>query len=569
MKQSIFEIRQRADELLKEASAIWSQSNLSDNLEELGKDPVFEIIMRALAYQEVETDSEMERFRQDIFEDFSRLLTPFEAGHAVPASVLVATAVKENISEVFLNQRSVFTAGENIRFLPLCRSRIINARLSDFERLDGRRWKVVYNLPHPISGLSDLSFSIDNSGFRGLNLTLKNRKLQLVRPWNYSELPFVKCFNESSLIYNLGEYYSPSMLPLDLFARQQKRVFWIKSHPAGINWEELTQLEFIFEFTGTIDNFVFKKEQLALNTAILVNASIDEVTVSSLSPIARLVGSSAHQNGNSLQFLHLLRPSDSILNSNTNLEVRRVGADRFNLSSLVRLLNTVVNKYHTDFYAYQNMQGKKSDMLIYNLQQLVSNLWDISRKESADSMPGVYLLLQDREKMKNPNFSLTVNYLVTDGAGANRVLNSDMRFETPGGLSSDDTRPIANPVPGLDEVRGDTANGALLKYYLLTGDRIVTPADIKIFCKKELFRDFSIPEELIYGINVDTSIDNDSRSSGYVILVEILMAGSNLIKKNFADKIPAAELMLQKMIEVRTSGIYPVRVVINILGQTS
>jgi len=60
MKQTIFETRQRANDLLKEAIAIWRQSDQSNRLEGIEDDPVFSLLMMALAYQANEADSEIE-----------------------------------------------------------------------------------------------------------------------------------------------------------------------------------------------------------------------------------------------------------------------------------------------------------------------------------------------------------------------------------------------------------------------------------------------------------------------------------------------------------------------------
>ena len=45
MKQTIFETRQRAEELIHEAINIWRQSDMNDSLEGLEKDPVFSLLM--------------------------------------------------------------------------------------------------------------------------------------------------------------------------------------------------------------------------------------------------------------------------------------------------------------------------------------------------------------------------------------------------------------------------------------------------------------------------------------------------------------------------------------------
>ena len=63
MKQTIFETRQRAEELIHEAINIWRQSDMNDSLEGLEKDPVFSLLMTALAYQMNELVTDMEAMK--------------------------------------------------------------------------------------------------------------------------------------------------------------------------------------------------------------------------------------------------------------------------------------------------------------------------------------------------------------------------------------------------------------------------------------------------------------------------------------------------------------------------
>jgi hypothetical protein len=56
----------------------------------------------------------------------------------------------------------------------------------------------------------------------------------------------------------------------------------------------------------------------------------------------------------------------------------------------------------------------------------------------------------------------------------------------------------------------------------------------------------------------------DYRDCGYEIVVEILLADNSFVKRSFADKIPQVEILLQKMIEVRSTNIYPILVSIQI-----
>ena len=92
MEQTAFDTRQRAAELLQEAAAIWRQSAHSDQLEGLERDPIFSLLITALAYQANETDSDIERLKQDVLEEYTRLLTPYESGHPIPATTVVEAA---------------------------------------------------------------------------------------------------------------------------------------------------------------------------------------------------------------------------------------------------------------------------------------------------------------------------------------------------------------------------------------------------------------------------------------------------------------------------------------------
>ena len=95
MKQTIFETRQRADELMREAINIWRQSAQSDFLEGLEDDPVMSLIMTALAYQMKETVSEYEHMKAEVLEEYAQLLTPYEIGHATPATAVVEGVLQD------------------------------------------------------------------------------------------------------------------------------------------------------------------------------------------------------------------------------------------------------------------------------------------------------------------------------------------------------------------------------------------------------------------------------------------------------------------------------------------
>lgn len=563
MKQTIFETRERANELLKKSLEIWRHGDFADDLEGIENDPVFSLLIGALAYQENEFDNDIARLKEEITEDFARMMIPFEVGHAIPASLVISTQPSDSLAETRITGDSEFKVG-GFSFLPLFDSKVVGANIGDNERLDGRRWKVVFNFTHPITNLDGFSFAVKDLDFRTLNIKIKGYNCQIVKPWNYTELPYSRYFSPDSLIYNHGEYFTGAMLPFDLFAQQNIRIFWINNFEKASNEHEFTKLEFIFEFTGIKDDFILDADNIVLNPVFLVNASVKEVTLTSSHPIGRIAGySESNMSENSQQFLQLIRPLSNQLYSTTELEVRRVSGDRFNQGNLVKLLSSIVNKYHTDFYAFQNLEEMKSDRLIYNLQELVSKMIKISQKDYLKNIAGVYLLLHEKSKIKDPSFSLTVNYLTTAGAAVNSVLNGNLKIQSPGNLNDNATIQIANPSYGFNEVSSDSTSKSLLRYYMLTNDRIVTPSDIKLFCIKELQRRYSIGEETIRNIKVAQRLTKENYGPGYEICVDILLTGTPMVKKILGKKLSLLEFLLQKMMDARSTGIYPFRVTIS------
>ena len=565
MKQTLFETRERANELMREALGIWRQSNQSDQLDGIEKDPVFSLLMNALAYQENEIDSDISRLKQQILEDFARLMTPFEVGHPIPASTVVQTLPDNPMACVDINKDSVFKLENRYSFIPLFKSKVINAEIGNVERIDGRRWKVGINFKYPVSNLSGFCFATHDIDYKSLSIKFNGTKLHLIRPWNYTELPFTEYFSPESLTYNHGEYYSGSMLPMDIFVRQNVRMFWVDDFELSESKNGNNKAELIFEFTGIGENFIFDESKLLLNTVFLVNVEVKEVSLSSRNPIARIAGYSDSQNEKTTQqFLQLIRPSNEQIFSSTELEVRRVSGDRFNQGELVKLLTNIVNKYHTDFYAFQNLEEMKSDRLIYNFQELLSKMIKVTKKERARDIGGVYLLLHDHKRMKDPDFSITITYLTTTGEEVNGDFKQDSVFQVPENLSFNATKQITSPVPGSDEVSIEAVNKSLLRYYMLTADRIVTPADIKLFCKTELERRYGLNEEVVKHIKVSHRQTRGNNGVGYEINVDIQLTGSPIVKRSLSGKLPFIEVVLQKMMEVRSTGIYPIRVNIDL-----
>lgn len=568
MKQILFETRNRAQELLKRALEIWRQSDQADYLEDIEKDPVFSLLMMALAYQSNELDSEVERLKAEVLDDFAHMLLPYEMGHATPATAVVEAALLDSIPEMTLGESTPFMLDGQHPFLPLLETRALNASVLSVVRIDGRRWKVKLGFKHPVTDLSLFAFAIKDLPFKDLNVSIKGQQLPLVKPWDYADLPLAPYFALDSLTYNLGQQYSPSSLPMDLFARQNVRLFSVARHnPQRFIPMETESLDLVFEFVGIPEDFAFDKSAIALNPVILVNAQLQEASLSAVSPMVRLTGGqqdNTEKNLTSRQYLHLVRPLDNQIFGHVELEVRGVSGDRFNQGSLVKLINGIITKYRSDFYAFQHLKGNITDNAIIQLEQALSRLQEQGIQDVLRNVSGVYLM--PRTHSINKDFSLNVRYLTTAGAALNSALGLGDTFVSPSGFVSE-SKPLAIPVPGVDELQDNASLDKLLRYYLVTSDRIVTMADIKLFCIKELMSRYGVDSTLIKRMSVHRRLRQDQSGCGYEIVTEIVLLGNAFVKRNFADKIPLAEILLQKMIEVRSSNIYPVWINITVEEQ--
>lgn len=566
MKQTIFETRQRAEELLREAFNIWRQSDDNDKLEGLENDPVLKLMITALAYQANESASDLEALKTEVMEDFAQLLTPYEIGHAIPATTVVETVLQESVPELEIKAQNTFVLnGSNFTFIPLLKTRLLNAKVSSIVRIDGRRFKCSIHFSSPIKDLSGFAFAIDSLDFQDLSVSIKDQQLPLIRPWDYSELPLQDCFGLDTILYNRSQTYEASATCLDLFARQNIRLFIIRELTMSQTLtSETDAIDLIFEFNGISEKFVFDKEHLSLNPIVLVNAQLHQTTMSSQIPIVRVAGYDKNEDHVNLQFLHAVRPSEEQLYGDSLIEVRKVAADRFNQGRLMRLLNALIARYHSDFYAFQGLQGFSGDKTMQLLQDTLSRLMEIVKKDQLQQVPGVYLLLRNQRLLDSGKGSIDVSYLTTSGAGVNASLHPDSTFSVPGGMSAAQTKQISNPIMGKDETTEEAALASLSRYYIATNDRIVTPADIKLFCYNELLTRYGIVRNMITRLTVNRRQQMERRGCGYEIVVEIVLTDNPFIRRSFAEKSTRVAILLQKMIEVRSTNIYPVIVTMTI-----
>jgi hypothetical protein len=447
--------------------------------------------------------------------------------------------------------------------MPLLDTTVYNAKLDSVVRLDARRWKVSINFKEEISSLEGFSFLVDNHNFKDLNISLGGKRISLIKPWHYANLPLSKCFSIDSMLFNETLAFDASTTWFDLFAQQNKRMFVVEKYATDdIFTCPVDKIDLVFEFVGISDDFVFDKSQLIINTVLLVNTALKNATLSVNNPIVRIAD---EEENASEKLLHLMRPSSEQMYKNISFTLRRSAIERFNVDSLLRLLHCLIDKYSTDYYAFMQIDRLKNGLEVNRLYQWLVNLAKYLEESPIEMSSGVYLLLKKGKENIAEDESLTLNYLTTQGAAVNQYLSVRSVFNVPVGLSGQGTTVVAEPVLGVDEAVGTNIQNSMLRYYMVTNNRIVTPADIKIFCYNELLRRYNIDSSIIRNIIVKNVIYSEIGHCGFETKVEILMIDDVFVKRSLAGKINEVELILQKMIEVRSSFVYPVQVNIRIV----
>lgn len=554
MNQKIFETRQRAKELMESALEVWRQNDENERLEGIENDPTFRAIITALAYQANEIESDIERLREDVIREYLDSMVPYQLGHAVPATLVFETALQGDVPDIVMTSDMAFALGDGeYLFSPVLASHLYNCRVESINRIDGRRWKLSLDFAAPVSTIKGLTFAINGCNFKSMRVSYKGQTLPLICPWEYANIPFCQNFDMAASICNQNDIFNPSATFIDLYARHNIQMYIVDaSKPIPLPDGEFSHLDLVFEFTDINSTFDFKPNNLSVNIIVLAEVRRRLCTLTEAQPIYRV------SEG---QFMHRLPQMFDNTDDPSTVEIRRVATDRFNKASLIHLISSLIDKVHSDFYAFQSIA--KDVHIDRTKQQLIDILNNLRTKaiqsgQPEDNARGTYFILRDTSATKG-----TIMYLTTNGSKVNSMLSENTTLMVPLGLDQSRTHQIAPPIPGFDEVRDEAAINAISRYYTQTADRLVTPADIKIFCTQILTSRLGIPYKNIENISISIRPDLNLQS-GYVIYVSILLNGNNYIKRNLEDRTQSVVNIIEKMIQVRSMSVYPVSVSLNL-----
>jgi len=491
-------------------------------------DPVIDLLLSALSYQAFYIQKNIGQYEENTLRDFRDRTIPFHLIKPVPAFSIVETKpVKTSNNDEtgtgrILDETCIFEFKKS-KFAPLLKTRIVNAEIKNIRQQEKNSW-IEIQFANPVENLSGLSFYIDTSELIDIEaIRYNDYELPLIKPSQYNELPFTKWFNNAHLFLNQNYYlFGTYDYWQEIFLTNTCQLFYIGEYDTKeipLTSETTIELEIILNSPIDIDI----SDKLKINCIPVVNVEKREVTLDSRNPIQDL----SSDAGEFLNLLYDKEDRKDIEEYTDSFLIRQHGVERYNPRLLLEQMHEIVYRYDSDYYAFQSISGLKNGDKLKKMQEIIDDISDIVSKEFEKNniQNHYYAVLK-----KHENESVNLNYLITSGESANRIRKGDKAIKAPNYLDRNKTILLLETKGGKNSIKDESEKENITKYYFLTKDRLVTAADIRAFCHKEL----------------GDSIDNIdfSKKNGYIEI--------NIKLKADNPKIDA--ITLQRKIELRSTG---------------
>lgn len=283
--------------------------------------------------------------------------------------------------------------------------------------------------------------------------------------------------------------------------------------------------------------------EVSVNIVPVVNVDVNSLTLSPVSPIAKL------QKQENAYFLKVLETSTALQKqgfdaSGDDVIIRDFDARCYNDGDLYRDIRNLYNKFVDNYYAFVEYNGIKDGEVLRCLRETINQLGkavgEKNSKYKFDS--GTYV-------MKNMNqFPQTSSTKVTYATTSGRLGNSPKAGETMENRRlpaiEQKVAIVVSAMGGSDKATADQRY-ELLRYYSLTNDRLYTRMDIDAFLRKEIMAEFGKEEfkRIFIKVNIEGAGGTSSLVRGLYIDLEFKD------KKNYDKAVGLAfdKLMKQKI----------------------
>lgn len=527
----------------------------TDSLHYQMMDPIARMMLVALLHESQKIQDTIDSVSEKIIEHFCENFIPRKNVNAMPAVALVAPSFKKgkDSETIAVNSGVSFTykcAGNKtpIEYLPLFRNTLIpfddiyvitkNRMTSNSKTIEVSMEKdnivwVGINTKAELESLKGFSLYV-----KGCDAVIPKRisvlsndttELQFCTMHRLEDIEMLEPFDAQQAtgkFMSIIKYWKESLQDLQDGALyyiiddiKDRDVFKRKAFPRFFqNWLESEVLDSFNENTLWLqieypENYVIpENSSVVLNTLPIVNISVNTLTLTQSSPIAKL------QKQEDSFFVQVLETSNSThkqgFGMNTeDIVIRDFDAACYNNGDLYRDVRNLYNRFVEDYYAFIEYNGIKDGEDIKRLKELINKIG-----KSVGSQNPKYKFDSGTYVMKNinqypPTLSTKVSYITTQGELGNSLQvfpegDKDHKLECKKLPVIEQSVPIVvGAIGGMDKADADSRYEQV-RYYSLTNDRLYTRMDIEAYVRKELVAIYG--KEEFKRIFIKTSIEGAS-----------------------------------------------------------
>lgn len=539
IKNRVVELRNKVFSLWA-SEGKWESDNPNTPLYGMDKDPLVSMMITALAYQEDQIEQDLARFRSGMVGELEEAMLPYHLLKANPSVAMMATAKAPGnparclvgSDTVFAVLKETFQGRDKINYCPLFESNIIGAKVVSVKPLLQGQWKLTLEVEDEKTVLGGVGLFFKDLAFDEVTMQLGDKEVPLINPWEYDRFPMNPDFSFWNLIYNRSLTFGTNEQWFDLWAEMDVPYYMVDPYTPIVLERGIVEL--------TLDFAGLKEDMLNVNNVVInafpvVNVNKKHFALTPSEPIVKIADDNDF-------FMNLVGEYDTMDEADKFI-LRRFGCERFGFNELLRLADELQRRNSTDFYAYQTIPALQDSDRIRKLRILLKDIIAIVKKDG-NPKTGVYALLKEDAKVE---VSIPLTVLYTDGAKGNGVEAGASVVNVPSDFDAGQTRLLTRTTGGRDEVVDEEERKMLSHYYALTNDRVVTRADLKSFCIKELYN---------YDIGNVNRVEIASDEEGTrTVVVFVSNVNPDLNLTNIQQRI-------ERMIEVHGAGQMQVKVMI-------
>jgi len=476
-------------EVINNAIALWDKTNAFPNME---KGPVVNLLLQALAYQSYQIQKNIENYEENMLRNLRDRIVPHHLMQPVPAfSIVQIQPKKEADAEIIIDENHSFEFKKNNKekynFAPLFTTKIVDAKLDCSYESYNTDTIVCTLQPNQTIDPSGISLYFDtDEPVEIVKIIERNRNVEIpiIKPNQYNELPFTAWFNnnhwfltENFYLFGTYDYWQ------EIFLTNTTNLYYIGNYDASDDIQNI-EFEIILKEPVNTENL-----QVKINCVPVVQVEKNEITLEKNNPIKELVG----KHNKDCEFLHLLCNTDEpdVEKYTNKFMIRQFGVERYNPRMLLEQLREIERRYVSDYYAFQDIGINdftidKKDTVVKTLQDVIreiikkitdKNNTSVSLGNYTEKGSNYYAVLR-KETHENTH----INYLTTSGDWANGIKKEEKAKTSP----AFDVQLLIDTQGGRNAIIDESQKEDIAKYYFQTKDKLITIADIRAFCYKEL-----------------------------------------------------------------------------------